>query len=327
MTTPVKQDGTFTKSVPHNAPRFRFPFPDEAFAEAVRPIVFEQDYLQLAREYRERRDAGDEPKLGDTWPSYEENYDSMGTRMEEAVLVRESDARRLNRALVIFSRTYATVPPTRFTYESFAWRVPGLVESAIAVKRFSVDKSSEDGDTATITISENHNFEPGDKVLITYWGKREIANDETFGTEFQTAREVQSVTTRTITIDAINDPLFDNFRFAQLLPDRRDPQTQVVGSRIERRYFLVGTGDNPDFEHPDKVLKTHGKDALTIRDNTGLVTDTITSETTPSLADWNAKRAEDEGGGTPEWVTVEDSVIRRWMGPIWELSTRQAKAK
>ncbi len=341
----IKTDGKFTAPKPHGPPRIRLAFPGEKFPPGQEPFLVEQQYMQFAADYLRSKESGEsESLLGTEWEKFEENkaFDDV-SRLNEAKLVEESNIQSLAAGLVQFTRTYATVPPTRHVYESYPWRVPGLIESQIVARFFTIESKTESGsdwilsvpDASAISAPDSNGEGGVTSIRIQYLATSE-ANNNAWQVRHQ-LRKIKSRTDSSITVEKIRDAQFSELQLLTPLVDRRDPRTETVSSVVEVEYFLVGTGETP-FQAIQADGELEIKDKLEIRDSTGKVTDTISTDTERSVTDWNKMRAgatpltenlasRTTDTGEPVGVIAEASVIRRWKGPIYEMSTRYVKAQ
>ena len=99
-----------------------------------------------------------------------------------------------------------------------------------------------------------------------------------------------------------------------MVDNGRDPYTKVVMSKLARAYYLPGvsvgitTVDDITVLTPTQIVDQYGRN-----------TEFLSTLTTPTTSTYEATE------GT--WVVAEPSVVRRWMGNIYERTTRYVLAE
>lgn len=291
----VYEDGTWAVASKTGQRRWLKPFP-----ESNANIIFEQDYFQS--------EAG---RIADNVLMGSANADDGSF-----YLVAESTPIDLGGGMIRFTRTWSQIPPARTDFESFAYTFPGMsagvVHPLVAV---SGNTASTSGGVTTITTTGAHSISVGDSVRIHY---------NAFDSVQQYSRYIirtalTGTTGSTLKVDQITDtfnaqPFY--FFTVQLVELGRDPITETVSSKLTFDYFLAGVSSGVDSDYDIQIIVKP-----VIIDNEGLQTDTYSDTTSPSLADFRQQIADGE------YVVAEDSVVRRWRGPILERVTRYVKLK
>lgn len=279
-----------------NPPRFSFPFPQDPTTQAV-----ELDYRQLYANWS----AG---TLDSTAAAAGESFSGAAT----FYLVSESPLRPIGAGVVEWTRTYMEIPAQRSEYESYAYRIPGLEGNIESV--WQLVTSSSGAGTGTITITKaSHGLSAGDIVYIGYY-YTDNGTGGTFGRLLP--REVLTApTTGTFTIaEIVEDGTVTYQKFVNAGSNRR-PRTVVVNSRLQFDYYLPGVtalisvpGDITILQ-PTKILDPEGNEVESYSDITNPTQATYLSSTV----------------GTE--VVVEESILRRMAGNIYERITRYAEAR
>jgi hypothetical protein len=88
-----------------------------------------------------------------------------------------------------------------------------------------------------------------------------------------------------------------------------------VGSVVQLDYYLPGVSTG--ITHPQDIPII---EPLSIIDDTGRETTSFTADTSPTLTEWRTKVANEEQ------VCAVRSIVRRWMGNIYERATRYVRA-
>jgi hypothetical protein len=225
--------------------------------------------------------------------------------------VGEGNLTSIGAGIVSWDRTYARTPNTRFVWESYNWKVPGIA-TAVNEGLFSINAlTSTQGPTVTtIKTTAAHGASVNDWVSITYYG---VANAVTF--HRSVLKKVVTVAdTTTFTIAKITDDiLVESGLLAWKLVQvgaTRVPSLRTVTSKTVNEYFTVGDLVST----PDNVIILMKEQAI---GSDGVETDTYSPLTTPTAAQFRATIG--------QWRVAEDSILRQWKGPIYERSTRYVK--
>jgi hypothetical protein len=291
----VYEDSDWSVAQATGQKRWLKPFP-----ESNDNLIFEQDYTQS-----EAGRLADLTQMGSVHPDDATFY-----------LVAESTPSDMGGGMVRFTRTYSKLPPGRTDFESFAFTFPGMATGVshplVAVSGNTA--TTTDGVT-TITTTSAHSIAVGDSVRIHYNAFDQVQQYSRY--IIRTA--LTGTTGSTLKVDQITDtfnaqPLY--FFTVQKVELGRDPITETVASKLTYDYFLAGVSAGVASDYDIQLIV---KDVII--DGDGLLTDTYTDATTPAIADYRQKIADGE------WIVAEDSVIRRWRGPILERVTRYVKAK
>lgn len=284
-------DGQWTEAKPHGSRRVYYPFDgdNESF-------YIEQDYMQALA----------------SWEALA--LDTTHDDFPDLYLVRESPLLPLGGGIVQWTRTYARIPNTRSESQSFAYTVPGVAPDVVPVAK-QIDPTTPFPTTYLIT-STAHGFSVDDVVVFSY-----AMRDPTFPNiihQRNQSRVIRSVDSATqFSVDLVSDagPLL-NWGYVVKGITVREPDTKIVASWIQYDYFLPGVSvgiaspnDIPLFE-PIRIIDASGNE-----------TDTYTNTTNPNAAQYYASVQ------ARELVVAEPSILRRWMGNIYERATRYIVAQ
>lgn len=291
----IHEDSDWSVAQATGQKRWLKPFP-----ESNANIIFEQDYTQS-----EAGRLADDTQLGSVNPDDATFY-----------LVAETTPTDLGGGMIRFTRTWSQIPPARTDFESFAFTFPGMSTGvAHPLVAVSGNTATTTGGVTTITTTASHSISVGDSVRIHYNAfdsvqqySRYIIRTALTGTTGSTLK-VSQIT------DTFNAQPFYFFT-VQKVELGRDPLTETVASKMTYDYFLPGVSSGVASDYDIQLVV---KDIII--DGDGLQTDTYTDATTPAISDYREKIADGE------WIVAEDSVLRRWRGPILERVTRYVKAK
>jgi hypothetical protein len=268
------------------------------FEESNAQIIFEQDYTQSAASW-----VAANVNLGIANPDYPSFY-----------LVAESTPVDMGGGMYRFTRTWSQIPAARTEFESFAFTFPGMEVGVLyAVNAVTGNTGVNANGTTTLQISGGGAIAAGDSVRIKY---NAIDNVQQF-----TAHVIRTAISggSTLVVDQIVDtravqPLY--YFWAQKIELGREPRTETVASTLTYEYFLPGVSAGVSSVADISIVV---KDIII--DGEGLQTDTYSETTTPSLSDYREVIADGA------LIVAEDSIVRRWKGPIFQKVTRYVKAK
>ena len=238
--------------------------------------------------------------------------DTPDTEFLDAFLVKETPLLDLGAGIAQWSRIYARIPSARQEMESYAYIVPGITAEEVVVARF-IDSATNIGNQTRITTTSSHSINVDDIIVIVYF-----AQDPFSGLSFrrQVSRVVLAVPAADVVdVDIIRD--VGTITWDSLFPYLfgREPFTRVVPSYITFDYFLPGVSAGVDTFNDIEIFQP-----TIIIDNTGNVTDSYSDTSVPSVDDYRASVAARES------IVAEPSIVRRWMGNIYERSTRYVTA-
>lgn len=289
----VFEDSDWSEAQPTGAKRWLRPFP-----ELNTNFIYEQDYTQRLSDFLD-----DEVSIGSAHPDDPTFF-----------MVEESTPQNLGGGMVRFTRTYSQIPPARKEYESFAFTFPGMETGTLYTPNTVTGNSAttSNGQT-TMTISGGSTISAGDSVRIHYNAFDSVQQYSRY--VIRTAISGGSTLVVPQIVDTLNSqPLY--FFTATKIELGREPRTETVSSILTYEYFLPGVSSGVDYVTDIPLFV---KDIII--DSDGLQTDTYTDATSPAISSYRAKIADGEQ------LVAEDSVIRRWKGPILERVTRYVTAK
>lgn len=268
---------------------------DAPFPDLTDELVFTQQYIQ---------DASSFVPLA---------LDTPHTDIHDAYLVEEGPREDVG-GFYKWSRTYAKIPPSRTAFESYSWTVPGIESGAIYAAQ-SISSAASAAGVTTITASSSPSISEDDQCNIRY-----TFTDAVTGTQY--GRSVNRIALAgtsgtTIVVSLISEPGGTiAWQSIKKVEPGRAAEALEVGSIVQLDYYLPGVtlGVASPFDIP--IVE-----ALEIYDGDGIKTDTFTPSTTPALSDWRAQIA------AKDRVCVVRSVVRRWMGNIYERATRYCVAQ
>lgn len=294
MSNVLYYDGDFNTAQPNGAKRWLLPFSSDG--DNTR-YLYEQEYIQKIDKF----------KPG-TLSSKSPDTDSPGF-----FLVEETPVDPIGGGLGKWKRIYAREPNNRTQWESFAWRRPGLSPDISPFNIAISGTPTHSGGRTTITTISDHGLQVDDGVIIAYNIK---FNADTAETTRQVFRKVLNVTTRTtFQVDLISEKVTTWHSIRET--GGRLPTTVVVTSRVELAYFHVG-GIGAQYTSPEKIPILNPESIVnSLQEDT----DTYSPTTTPTLAEYLVHVRDQE------WIVAEASIIRRWMGNIYERATRFVMAQ
>lgn len=264
---------------------------DDSFAQ----VTFEQDYIQFETDFA--------PLALDT---AHDDY-------PDAYLVREGELQGLGGGLVKWTRTYSRMPISRQVFESYSWLVPGIGAGAVYASQ-AVSSVANSAGVTTITCAGDTTASSGDSLSINY-----TFTDGVTGTQYgrNVMRTMTGGTGTAPEVALITEPGGTlTFNWAKKVEPGRPAEALEVGSVLQLDYYLPGVsaGIGTPFDIP--VI-----DELQIYDGDGLKVDSFTADTSPTITEWRAQIA------AGDRVCVVASIVRRWMGNIYERSTRYCIAR
>lgn len=286
-------DGDFTVPVPVGPIR-RLP----AFPNVNQFAIIEQDYLQFAANFS--------PEALDTEHGTEDDF----------YLVEETPHQDYGNGLVKWTRRYAEIPPSRTSYESHAHIFPGLTPGGIYTpKTLEPDGTLASGEH-TLTTLAAHGYSVDDQVFIRVASPYTVDGTTSpfMSVFYQAYRVITAVPTTTTFKVAALPGAEPQFLYVVKASTGRKPFTKAVMSKLVFEYILPGVSDGIADVDDITILKP-----TEIIDGGGLVTDTYGFETLPAQADYLA----DVG----EWIVAENSIVRPWLGNIYERVTRYVRAE
>lgn len=284
-------DGDFTTAQTTGARRYNVPFLEEGDNVTK---TFEQDYLVLPNYWK---------------PS--DLTDTLVVNGEVYHHVKETAPVDLGGVFKL-TRTFAMVPAERTVPEQFAYTYRGL-GSEQQYPLVAVASASNSGESTNITTSTAHSITTGDMVSI----KTTLTQMPTgIQTDFSFRRQANSASGTSLTVDLVTAPGTLTYLTVRKVDDGRDPRTNVVPSFVAYEYFMVGESagvssirDIPILE-PDLITDSDGKETL-------IYTDTSLPARSSYLSLMKSKSL----------IVAEHSNLRRWMGNIYERSTRYVIAE
>lgn len=269
--------------------RYLAPFPD-----VTRRFIFEEDYIVLRASYSS-------PTL-----------DAPHSGVSGYYLVDETGPQPFGNSEVLkFTRTYSEVPPSRIIYESFDWYLPGVGSENPPGSLVNITDYSFNSNGTQLTLSADPGVIIGDTVQASY--TVQTPTGQVTRTVLRPVILDSSATD--ITVGLISEIYPITFQTLRKVDPGRNPEARAVSSEIHFDYFLPGLSAGIATPNSIGII-----DDLEIYDATGRKTPSFTETTSPTRAEWAAKVA------SRERVVVERSVIRRWMGNIYERATRYATA-
>lgn len=287
-------DGDFDSAQPHGDKTWRMPFSGDGVNFRY---VYDQEYWQKIDKFKPLALSTASP-----------DTDSPGF-----FLVQESDIQPIAGGIGRWVRTYARVPHNRQIWESYAWHQPGLSPDVspfnIAISGTPTNASGK----TTITTQAVHGLQVDDGVIIRYNVK---FNAETAEVTRAIFRKVLSVpTANSFTVDIITERATAWHNIAET--GGRSPTTRVVTSRVELDYFHCA-GVGAQYPSPEKIPLLEPENIVNAAKED---TDTYSPTTTPTLDEYLARV------NKQEWIIAEPSILRRWMGNIYERATRFVRAE
>jgi len=229
-------------------------------------------------------------------------------------LVRESSPSELGGGLCQFTRTFAAVPSPREEHESYAYTFPGLETGSLGPLKYISGTPTSASSVTTITTTTSHGISVGDQVIIRF--TVQLAGGQQFGAQIlRTALTGTTGTTLKVDIIVSQNPVVQ-WISAQSADIGRSAYTEEVSSTLIYEYFLIGISPKIKTADDIEIYNTP-----IIVDSDGTRTDTYTSTTAPTKAEYLVDVK------TGANIVATDSVIRPWMGNIYERVTRYVRAK
>lgn len=288
-------DGDFDNAQRVSAFRLSSPFPGDREA-----YVGEADFMQKADEFKPLA-------IGS---AYSENPIYR--------LVEESPLTQVGPNLARWTRKFAKQPASRIEWEGYAWRRPGFTGETVNAQFVITASSNDSSGNLKITVTPlsgttGHGLTTNDSVVIRY-----LAYIPGIGyTTRYNSRKVLSVqSSSTFTVAPIVDRVY-SYTSVQPGGISRPVETIVVTSRLEVEYHHVG-GIGDTFRSPLEIPISQ-PDPIISADNA--LTDSYGADTTPTVTSYLA----DVSAGT--WIVAEATIIRRWLGNYYEVSTRKVRAE
>ena len=300
MATPdAFTDGDFTLPVRTGRARISRPFSGEGDNETR---VVELDFIQYA-------DSFFPDYLGRMLRSNEFNWHDFPV----AYLVSESALEPVGYNLVKFTRTFAEIPKRRYYGESYSWRRPGFAAGGTAVKKTISGFSSGGG--ATLLTATGHGFVGTQIILVNMsaidnYGRRITQNLEATAT-------VVDANTLSIPIQVSEaDYIGQQWNFLLKGAINRPEETIEVASTVEIDYFLPGVSSNIATEMDIPIIRR-----AVIYSSANEETNTLDAASKPTQDDY----LNDVTNGVMRCVV--SSSLTRWMGNIWQRSTRYVRTQ
>lgn len=267
---------------------------DRPFPDLTAELVFTENYIQTSADFV--------PLALDT------PHDSF----PDCYLVNEGPRDNLG-GFYKWQRTYARIPPSRQVFESYSWLVPGIGSGAVYAAQVISSVANAAGVT-TITCAGDTTASSGDSLSINY-----TFTDGVTGTQYgrNVIRTMTGGTGTAPEVALITEPGGTlTFNWAKKVEPGRPAEALEVGSVLQLDYYLPGVsaGISTPFDIP--II-----DELQIYDGDGLKVDSFTADTAPTITEWRAQIA------AGDRVCVVASIVRRWMGNIYERSTRYCIAR
>lgn len=279
-----------TLATPNGPPTWERPFKD-----LTEPLVIRQNYIQDAAKFTAL--ALDTPH-----PDFPDMY-----------LVDEGPREDIG-GFFKWERTYAKIPPARTQSEGYAWYVPGIGSGAIYAAQ-SITATSNASGVTTITAASSPTISVGDQCSVSYNFIDGVTGTSYGRVVLRTALTGTSGTT--VKVDLIAEAGGTMvFTFIKKVEPGRVPESLEVASQIQLDYWLPGVSAGVPDAFSIPLIR-----CLEIYDGTGTKVQSFTSSTTPTIAQWRAQVA------AKSKVCVVSSVVRRWMGNIYERATRYCIAQ
>lgn len=257
--------------------------------------VFQQDYLQIKSAFSPRA-------LGSSDSANPGYY-----------LVAETAPTEIGGGIIKWTRTYSKIPALHYRYESYGWLVPGIGSEAVYAD-VSI-ASYTGGAPATLVTSTSSTATVGDTVSVSY-----TFTDTTTGTSYgrRTRRTCLTGTSgTTLKVDNIWEPGGTiTFNTLRKVEPGRNPETVEVQSLVALDYWLPGVSAGITTPMDIPVI-----DAYEIYDGDGRKTNTFESDSDPSVSDWRTSVA------NREIIVAVASIVRPWLGPIYQRATRYVVAQ
>jgi hypothetical protein len=290
MSEPFLKDGDFTVPVAVSPIR-RAP----AFAGEKAFYILEQDFFQYFEDFA--------PLNLHTEHPLETGY----------FLVEETPLQDVGNGLAKWTRRYSAVPAAHTIFESHAFTFPGLTPGGIYTPKTLEPNGTLASGEHTLTTLAAHGYSVNDEVFIRVASPYLVDDvaSSIFSVFYQAFRVITAVPSSTTFKVAALPGTQPQFIYVVKASTGRKPLTKTVMSKIVFDYHVVEAPEDVDLI---TILKP-----TEIIDGGGLITDTYGFETFPSQATYI--------GDVGEWIVAENSVVRPWLGRIYERATRYVIAE
>lgn len=253
--------------------------------------VFQQDYLQLEADFDPLPLASPHPDMAGYYLTSETNPTNQGG------------------GILQFTRTYARIPGIRDVYESYGWLVPGIGSEAVYAD-VNISSASISGGSHSIITATSSTATVGDSVSIAYTFRDAITGTQ-YGRRTQRAC-LAGTSGTTIVVDIVTEPGGSiTFQTLRKVEPGRAPETLEVTSLVSVDYWLPGVSAGIVNPRDIPIIE-----AYEIYDGDGRKSNTHEADSTPTVAQWRTSVA------NRDWICVVRSIIRPWLGPIYERRTR-----
>jgi len=226
--------------------------------------------------------------------------------------VREGPLQPLGGGVVKWTRTYSKIPQSRRVFESFAWFVPGIGEQ-VTHPQVNINSAVNGSGTTTLALSDDPGADVGDVVQIVY---RVTDQSGVFNLRTTSRTALAGTSGSSVVVALIQEPSGTiTFQTLRKIEPGRNPFSHQVSSSLQIDYFLPGvsSGIASPFEIP--IFEP-----IEILDGDGRVTQSFTASTSPTTAEWRTRVS------NGDQVVAERSIIRQFMGNIYERTTRYVRA-
>ena len=298
-------DGTFTTPTAVSMERVIYPFEGDTVN-----FLLEQDYV-VRQDY------------------YPDNVPSPGTQHPDypyLYFVKDSPISPLGGAICRYTRTWGCIPGTlgedslnaygRVEGESYVWTKPGVqptdqlfqiyLVTSIATNGPYIDLISSAGST-NLTLATDPIIQVAYNTLDTatgIWHSRVVT------------KELIAINGGTATIKPVFDIGPISYQWFGRSQVKREPIQIVVPSLLYFDYWLPGV--NCDSVESIPIIQKWA-----IYDETGNETNYLSNLSSPPLyADGSGTKSYREMVRDGDRIVVEPSIVRRWMGEIYERVTR-----
>jgi hypothetical protein len=286
---PRVEDGDFSIATVAGDRRYSRPFSDQGDNTSA---LFEQDFMVNTADFTPTA-------LGSTPDDLPDYY-----------LVAEGALQPMGGGVSKFTRTYAQVPASRTTGESYAMTFPGMTSAELR-QQYAVSASVISGASTTLTVTPSiSDITAGDMVIIRY-RFTDLGGIQYFRTAFRVATSASGTT---LVIPSLSEPsTTGTITFLTLIrrSESRAVLTQTVASYVQFDYFMPGLTSEIETIVDVPILTP-----LEIIDADGMTTDTVSSDTSPSLAEYIAQV------NGQNLIVAEASSVTVWKGQILQRSTR-----
>jgi hypothetical protein len=192
-------------------------------------------------------------------------------------------------------------------------KMPGLLGNEFQIKK-NINSGTTNGSATDMNVTA-HGYVAGDGLSIGYYYVEDAGSQLLFYRR-DIYRTVDSVIDSNVfKCGLITEPNTVNYLAVFNRGTQREKRTEPVTSRIQFDYYLPGVtpgiasaSDIPILQ-PAKIL-----------DGSGNEVGSYGESTSPNQADYLSATVGTE-------VVIQESVLRRWRGPIYERQTRYAEAR